>query len=57
MEQRIIISPQPNCCTCGMPMLEWDPFGEKHEHIECASDRISDHLIELVRKDLRTNNT
>lgn len=50
MEIKTIISPQPNCKTCGKPMQEWNPFAEEHEHIECIADRISDHLIKTIKE-------
>ena len=52
MERKLIISEQPKCKTCGKLMKAWNPFATEHEHIECASERISASLIELVKKDL-----
>ncbi len=47
---KTIISPRPNCKTCNIPMNEWNPFAEEHEHIECAADRISNHMINIIKK-------
>lgn len=50
MEVKTIISEQPKCITCGIKMNEWNPFADTHEHIECASERISDRLISMIKK-------
>lgn len=55
MEIKIIISEQPNCKTCGKIMKEWNPFADEHEHIECASERISTSLIDIIKNQLGTN--
>lgn len=49
MEIKTIISEQPKCKTCGVKMNEWNPFADEHEHIECASERISNNLIAMVK--------
>lgn len=48
-----IKSKQPNCKTCGKPLKEWNPFATEHEHIECASKRIADSIMEGVKRDLK----
>ena len=53
MERKLIISEQPKCKTCGKSMKEWNPFANEHKHIECASERISASLIEILKKDLK----
>lgn len=47
-----IISPQPKCKLCGKLMNEWNPFAKEHEHTQCTANRISDALIEIVKKQL-----
>lgn len=49
MENKIIISEQPTCKTCGLKMKEWNPFADEHEHVDCISDRISTSLIEKIK--------
>lgn len=53
MELKTIISKQPKCKTCGKLMLEWNPFANEHEHVECIANRISSSLIEIVKKHLK----
>jgi hypothetical protein len=48
-----IKSKQPKCKTCGKLLREWNPFATEHEHIECASKRLSDSLIEVIKKDFK----
>jgi len=48
-----IKSKRPNCKTCGKPLKEWNPFATEHEHIECASKRIADSIMEGVKRDLK----
>lgn len=52
MERKRIISEKPKCKCCGNIMKEWNPFTEVHEHIECSSDRISERLVKLIKKQL-----
>jgi hypothetical protein len=54
MKRKLIISEQPKCKNCGKTMKEWNPFATEHEHIECASKRISASLSESFKKDLNT---
>jgi len=49
-----IKSKQPNCKTCGNPLIEWNPFAMEHEHIEYASKRISESIMKVVKRDLKT---
>lgn len=53
MERKLIISEQPKCKTCGKLMQEWNPFAEVNEHIECSGKRISESLIDILKKDLK----
>lgn len=53
MEKKIIISEQPKCKTCGKLMEEWNPFAIEHEHMKCASKRITGDLIEIVKNQLK----
>jgi hypothetical protein len=50
MEIKKIISEQPKCRTCGKLMTIWDPYAKIHEHIECASERMSTNLINVIKK-------
>jgi len=52
----MIISEQPKCKTCGKLMLEWNPFADEHEHIECISERVSEKLIKVIEKQMKTIN-
>lgn len=52
-ETLIIISPQPRCKTCNELMTEWNPFADEHEHTECMAERISDELIEIIKKQFK----
>ena len=52
MEVKKIISKQPKCRTCGKLMIEWNPFAEVHEHIDCIANRISDKIIENIKKQM-----
>lgn len=52
MERKIIISKQPKCKTCGGFMAQWNAFANQHEHVECISERVSNQLIEIVKKQL-----
>lgn len=36
-------------------MKEWNPFADEHEHDECISNRISEGLIKILRKQLNKN--
>lgn len=56
MERKMIISEQPKCKTCGKLMLEWNPFADEHEHIECISERVSEKLIKVIEKQMKTIN-
>lgn len=47
-----IYYPQPKCITCGKLMTSWNPWADIHEHVECASDRISDKLITIIKQQL-----
>ena len=42
----------PICKSCGLEMESWNPFSDEHEHVLCTSNRITDSLIEIVKKDL-----
>jgi len=53
MERKLIISKQPKCKTCDKLMREWNPFAEIHEHTECSAKRISESLIEILKKQLK----
>lgn len=48
-----IKSKRPNCKTCGKALKEWNPFATEHEHVECASKRIADIMMERVKRDLK----
>jgi len=50
MEVKLIISKQPKCKTCGKLMTEWNPYANEHEHSECTSERISENLILIIKK-------
>lgn len=52
MELKLIISEQPKCITCNLPMLSWNPFADTHEHVGCTADRISDNLLQILKKEL-----
>lgn len=47
-----IISKQPTCKTCNKLMLEWNPFANEHEHVECMVDRVSTKLTNILIKQL-----
>lgn len=51
MTLKIIYSPRPKCKTCNKLMESWNPFADTHEHTECAADRISDKLMDIVKKE------
>lgn len=53
MDRKIIISQQPKCKTCGKLMLEWNAFADEHEHVECIAQRISESLMQIVKKQLK----
>lgn len=52
MNVKTIISNQPSCKTCGKLMKEWNPFAEEHEHTECTAERMSEHLIQMIRNQM-----
>jgi len=52
MEHKTMISKQPSCKTCGGLMKEWNPFANEHEHTECTAERISEHMIQIIRKQM-----
>lgn len=52
MIRMIIISEQPKCKTCGIPMVEWDPFNDENEHIKCISERISASMVNMIKSQL-----
>jgi hypothetical protein len=31
-------------------MKEWNPFADTHEHIECTAERVSESLINIIKK-------
>lgn len=47
-----IVSSQPRCKTCKKLMESWNPFAEVHEHIDCAVDRISTKLVDVLKIEL-----
>lgn len=55
MKIKKIISEQPKCKTCGKLMLKWNPFADEHEHVKCISERVSESLIEVIKRDLFKN--
>jgi hypothetical protein len=55
VEVKRIISERPMCKSCGIPMKEWDPFAEEHEHIECISNRISNNLLEIIKESFKNS--
>lgn len=52
MRSRILkwIGDPPKCKTCNKPIKEWDFFADKHEHISCLTDRISDSMLRAFVK-------
>lgn len=57
MTYKTIISNQPSCKTCGKLMKEWNPFAEEHEHPVCAAERMSEHLIQIIREQMSNANS
>lgn len=51
----IVYNTVPKCTSCGKNMKEWNPFSEKHEHIECIADRISNKLVNKLREQLKND--
>jgi len=41
---------RPNCSVCKKPLKSWNPLIKDEECVPCTADRISNHLIEIVRK-------
>ena len=33
-------------------MIEWNPFSDEHEHAECTAERISEHLIQIIKQQM-----
>jgi len=38
-------------------MKEWNPFAEEHERPVCAAERMSEHLIQIIREQMSNANS
>ena len=53
MDYKVIISERPKCKTCKELAKEWNPFQEEYECVKCIANKISDSLLEIVKKQLK----
>lgn len=43
---------RPNCASCGKPLPSWNPLEKNEECVPCIANRISDHMIKFIQKEL-----
>lgn len=53
MDIIILSGERPNCSCCGKPLASWNPLIENEECVPCIANRISDALIEEIKKHIK----